>query len=168
MVARLGGGLQPDFLNGWKLTSCLICSLISFILSYLYVLLQVAWLITGSRMNLPTFARAAGSSSNSLRDVITAGIVGRCSVQGITWLESTQNVNWFKLFDWFTRLIGFSLLTGFSRMTGLYSELNIFFFFFFRCSSYESEVTRLGIHAPVRVCHACYNKLKKSSKKTIS
>ncbi|XP_078381850.1 WD repeat and FYVE domain-containing protein 3-like isoform X3 [Oculina patagonica] len=37
-----------------------------------------------------------------------------------------------------------------------------------RCSSYESEVTRLGIHAPVRVCHACYSKLKKSSKKTNS
>lgn len=34
-----------------------------------------------------------------------------------------------------------------------------------RCSSYESEISRLGIHAPVRVCHSCYKKLKKSSKK---
>lgn len=34
-----------------------------------------------------------------------------------------------------------------------------------RCSSYEAEITRLGIHAPVRVCQTCYNKIKKSSKK---
>ncbi|KAJ7361858.1 hypothetical protein OS493_014501 [Desmophyllum pertusum] len=34
-------------------------------------------------MNLPTFAQAAESSSSSLRDDITAGIVGRCSVQDV-------------------------------------------------------------------------------------
>ena len=37
-----------------------------------------------------------------------------------------------------------------------------------RCSSYESEISRLGIHAPVRVCHSCYKKLKKASKKAKS
>lgn len=37
-----------------------------------------------------------------------------------------------------------------------------------RCSSYEAEISRLGIHAPVRVCQTCYNKIKKASKKTKS
>ena len=30
----------------------------------------------------------------------------------------------------------------------------------YRCSRYETEINRLHIRKPVRVCQACYNKLK--------